>query len=90
MPDQNKLEALRESHAQAARCCGTCSHGMFGYSSPWGICYHPDNSYRHKKHDRIHKGPANSFMVCNHYDLDEEKLEMWFGEYSQYMKPDRV
>ena len=60
MPDENKLQALRDAGFSVTHCCMLCEHFTGGSHSVWGAC--KVITYDHLKHNE--KGKAASVPSC--------------------------
>lgn len=67
MPDENKLEAMREQRVRCAKVCALCRHASFRPTSFWGEC--GVGSYTHKKHTGgALPLPVHMTMTCPAFD----------------------
>ena len=73
MPDENKLEMMRELRYRVARCCSTCTHATLHVSSPWGVC--AAARYWHQKHLSARKMPVHAWLCCDNYEFNQRVLE---------------
>lgn len=68
--DSAKLEKLKDTKWGPAKCCQTCTNFKSGRGD-WGTCGLDQNTYWHKKHDRLHELPAHRYAVCDKYYPEE-------------------
>jgi hypothetical protein len=75
MPDENKLQALRDAGFNVMSCCMLCKHFTGGSHSVWGAC--EATTYDHLKHSE--KGKAASVPSvgwCPSFERKEAGLSL--------------
>jgi hypothetical protein len=82
MPDENKLQALRDADFKVQPTCSTCVCFKRGYRAAWGHC--SAIGHEHAKHgERPKTGvPVNGW--CPHYELSFEDLEDHVQSYIEF------
>ena len=88
MPDENKLQALREFGFKLVPTCGTCIHFRPGSRSTWGHCR--AITHDHQKHTgeaKLTGVPTNGY--CNSYELQMDLLAPWAQSYTQFFHDER-
>lgn len=88
MPDENKLQALRDHGFKIVPTCGTCIHFKPGSRSGWGHC--KAISHTHQKHtgkDKPTGVPTNGY--CDSYELEFKLLSPWVQSYAVFFHDER-